>query len=325
MKVVVVARPEDGYASELARGIEAAGVPLVWVEPGDREALRRELHDAEALLCNRLEPGDTAGAARLRLVQALSAGADSVDPAALPPGCALCNLYGHEEAIAQWALLGMLAVSRQLLWYDRRLREGDWSSDLPLERELAGRVVGTIGYGHIGRRVAELARAFGMEAVAVTRSPSDSRAGGLRWLRGLDEVDALMNEADFVCVAVPLAAETRGLVGASELDALGPQGVLVNVARGDVVDERALFDALRGRRIGGAALDVWYQYPSRGDGPSLPSSLPFHELDNVVMTPHVSGRTVETRERRASFLVEQLRRLADGRELENVLAVGRQR
>lgn len=323
MKVVFPVAGE-GYAAELARRVEEAGIRLVRVPTGDPEALRRELADADALLCNRLEPADTAGAARLRLVQALSAGADRVDPAAVPPGCALCNLYGHEQAIAEWALLGMLAVSRHLVLYDRRLREGDWSAGLPMERELAGRVVGTIGYGHIGRRLVDLARALGMEAVAVARSPSPGREAGLRWLGGSQDVLRLMEESDFVVVATPLTDETRGLVGARELEALGPDGVLVNVARGEVVDEQALYEALRDRVIGGAALDVWYRYPRRGEQ-AEPSALPFHELDNVVMTPHVSGRSTGTHERRARFLVDQLGRLERGEPLENVLAVGGRR
>lgn len=321
MKVVFAVRG-DGYAAFLAARVEEAGVAIVRAEPGD--ALRREVADADVLVCNRLEAADTEHATLLRLVQALSAGADGIDLAALPPGCALCNLYEHEEAIAEWALMGILAVSRHLLAYDRRLREGDWSAGLPMERELRGRMLGTIGYGHIGRRVVELGHAFGMEAAAVTRAPAPERAAGLRWLGALDEVGRLMRETDAAVVAVPLTPETRGLIGAGELDLLGPEGILVNVARGDVVDERALYEALRDRRIAGAALDVWYRYPRRGEQ-SLPSDLPFHELDNVVMTPHVSGRSEGTRQGRARFLVEQLRRLEEGKPLENVLAVGPQR
>jgi phosphoglycerate dehydrogenase-like enzyme len=321
VKTVIVAGGGDGYATDLARRIEAEGVALVRVDPGDGEALRRELADADALLCNRLEPSDTESANGLRLVQALSAGADRVDPEAVPPGCMLCNLFGHEQAIAEWALMAMLALSRRLLTYDRRLREGDWASSLPWEIELAGRVVGTIGYGHIGRRVAEVARAVGMDVVAATRSPSDERAQGLRCLLSLDDLGALLAEADFAVVAVPSTDGTRGLVGARELERLGPAGFLLNVARGDVVDERALYEALRDGTIAGAALDVWYRYP-RGGAPTHPSALPFHELENVLMTPHVSGRTTGTQARRAAFLAEQLRRLADGRPLENVLAVG---
>jgi phosphoglycerate dehydrogenase-like enzyme len=321
VKAIVVAGAGDGYASDLTRRIEALGVALVRVAPEDRDALRRELAGADALLCTRLEPADTEGATGLRLVQALSAGADRVDPAAVPPGCALCNLFGHEQAIAEWCLMAMLALSRRLVTYDRRLREGDWAPDLPWELELAGRVVGTIGYGHIGRRVAELARAVGMDVVAATRSPSEERAAGLRRLVSFDDLGALLDEADFAVVAVPSTDETRGLVGAEQLARLGPGGYVLNVARGDVVDERALYEALRDGTIAGAAIDVWYRYP-RGGARTLPAELPFHELENVLMTPHVSGRTTGTQERRAAFLAEQLRRLADGRPLANVLAVG---
>jgi phosphoglycerate dehydrogenase-like enzyme len=321
VKAVFVVGARDGYAADLSRRVEEHGVALVRVDPGDREALRRELADADALLCNRLEPADTEGADGLRLVQALSAGADRVDPEAVPPGCALCNLFGHEQAIAEWVLMAMLALARGLLTYDRGLREGEWSPDLPWETELAGRVVGTIGYGHIGRRVAELSRAIGMDVLAATRSPSAQRAGGLRRLVGLADLGVLLDEADFAVVAVPSTDGTRGLVGAAELERLGPDAFLLNVARGDVVDERALYEALRDGTIAGAALDVWYRYP-RGGARTLPSELPFHELENVLMTPHVSGRTAGTQERRAAFLAEQLRRLADGRPLENLLAVG---
>lgn len=163
-----------------------------------------------------------------------------------------------------------------------------------------------------------------MDAVAVARSPSVARAEGLRWLGGTGDVARLMEEADFAVVAVPLSGQTRGLIGARELDALGPDGILVNVARGEIVREQALYEALRDRRIAGAALDVWYRYPRAG-GRVHPSELPFHELPNVAMSPHVSGRSEGAREARVRFLVEQLRRLERGARLENVLAVGGRR
>ena len=99
--------------------------------------------------------------------------------------------------MAEWVLMAMLALSRRALTYDRRLREGDWAPDLPWEVELSGRVVATIGYGHIGRRVAELARAMGMDVIAATRSPSPERADGLGRLAGLDELGSVLEEADF--------------------------------------------------------------------------------------------------------------------------------
>jgi phosphoglycerate dehydrogenase-like enzyme len=292
------------------------------VRVSEPSRLADSLRDADAVVCNRLTPEDTRDTSRLRLVQAMSAGADRVDPAALPPGCTLCNIYEHEDAIAEWVLMAVLALTHHLLLYDRGLRAGSWSRDLPLERELRGRTLGTIGYGHIGRRVVELGTAFGMDAVAVTRSPTPERAAGLRWLGTLDDLDRLFEEADVAVVCVPLAPETEDIVGPAQLGLLGPDGYLANVARGGIVQEKPLYEALRDGRIAGAALDVWWQYPESRDASAHPSELPFHELDNVVMTPHVSGRSEGTRRGRAEFVVEQLVRLAEGRPLENVVAEG---
>jgi len=290
----------------------------------EHETLAEALAEADAVVCNRLEPADTRGAQKLRLVQATSAGADRVDPAALPPGCVLCNAYEHEDAIAEWVLMAVLALTRHLLRYDRGLRENDWSRGLPLERELRGRTIGTLGFGHIGRRVVELAQAFGMDAIAVTRSPAPARAraAGLRWLGSLDDLDRLFSEADVAVVSVPLTDETRELVGPRQLELLGPDGYLANIARGAVVQQQPLYEALREGRIGGAALDVWWNYPETRNAKAPPSKYPFHELDNVVMTPHVSGRAEGTRRGRTAFVIEQLVRLAEGRPLENVLAEG---
>jgi phosphoglycerate dehydrogenase-like enzyme len=318
LRVVLVGGAGDDIAARLIERLPGSEI----VRVTDPKRLAEALREADAVVCNRLAPEDTRDAGRLRLVQAMSAGADRVDPAALPPGCVLCNAYEHEDAIAEWVLMAVLALTRHLLVYDRGLREGGWSRDLPLERELRGRTLGTIGYGHIGRRVVELGRAFGMEAVAVTRSPTPERADGLRWLGSLDDLDRLFEEADVAVICVPLAPETAAIVGGRQLELLGSEGYLANVARGAIVQEQALYEALRDRRIAGAALDVWWSYPESRHAPGQPSAYPFQELDNVVMTPHVSGRSEGTRSGRAEFVVEQLERLAGGRPLENVLHVG---
>lgn len=318
LRVVLVGGAGDEIAARLVERLPGSEI----VRVADPARFADALEEADAVICNRLAPADTRGARRLRLVQATSAGADRVDPAALPPGCVLCNAYEHEDAIAEWVLTAVLALTRHLLAYDRGLRAGRWSRDLPLERELRGRTVGTIGYGHIGRRVVELGRAFGMEAVAVTRSPTPERRDGLRWLGPLHDLDRLFDEADVAVVCVPLGPETEAVVGAQQLDLLGPEGYLANVARGGIVQEQPLYEALRDRRITGAALDVWWRYPESRHAPAQPSAYPFHELDNVVMTPHVSGRSQGTRSGRADFVVDQLLRLAEGRPLQNVLAEG---
>ncbi len=314
---VVLSAPQEEH---LAERLRSAGVGLVVAPRAEADVLHAALLEADVLLCHRLEPGELDRARSLRLVQALSAGADSVDPGALPPGCALCNVYEHERAIAEWALMAMLALSRRLLPHDRSLREGEWRRrDGFVPRELHGRTLGCLGWGHIARATAELAAAVGMRTVAVTRSPAAGRGKGADRLTGFDGLDDLLRDADFALVALPLTVETSGLVGPRELDLLGPDGCLLNPARGEIVQQRPLYEALRNRRIAGAALDVWYRYPHGSAAPTPPADCPFWELDNVVMTPHNSGWTAETRDGRASFVLAQLGRLERGEPLENVV------
>ena len=317
---IVLAREEDGYADAIRRRLPGATLVL------ERDALAEALVDADAVVCNRLAAADVEHAARLRLIQATSAGADAIDRSAVPADCVVCNVRGHEQAMAEWVVMAMLALRRSLLTYDRGLRAGEWHrfgrDALPEARDLRGSTLGAIGFGQIGRAVARLARAFGMDSLAVTRTPDDARAGEIARLDAMDRLPDLLREADFAVVCLPGGDETRGLIGAAELELLGPSSYLVNVARGEIVDERALYEALRARTIAGAALDVWYRYP-RGEGERIaPSAFPFHELDNVLMTPHVSGHAESTTLARREFVADQLVRLAEGRPLENVVARG---
>ena len=225
--------------------------------------------------------------------------------------------------------MAIFGLHRRLLVFDRDLRQGRWHrrdedflGALP-PGDLDELTVGTVGLGPIGAKVSELARCLGMRTIAVTRSPSPERARryGLEWLGSLAELPQLLEQADFAVVCLPLRPETEGLIGARELELLGPEGFLLNVGRGRVVDEQALYEALRDARIAGAALDVWYRYPSDEGPHPLPAEHPFWQLDNVIMTPHVSARSQAARRKRYEFVAEQLRRLNAGRPLENVLHV----
>jgi len=288
-------------------------------------ALRRELAEADAFVGVSLRRYHTAKANRLRLVQAFSAGTDGIDQRAVPPGCIFCNVRGHEQTIAEWVLMAALAVQRRLLVHDWQLRRGVWHhgwDTAGVESDFGERTLGSLGFGAIGERVTQLARCLGMRTLAVTRSPSAERATAVDRLAPLADLRRLFEDSDVVVVCVPLRPETEGLVGRPELDALGPGGILVNVARGPIVQERALYEALRDARLGGAALDVWYRYPKRGKT-TPPATHPFWELENVVMTPHVSGSSASTLRRRWEFIAAQLRRLAAGEPLKNVVATGR--
>jgi len=150
-----------------------------------------------------------------------------------------------------------------------------------------------------------------MRILAVRRNIPDMPPPGVERMATLDAIDDILGEADFVAITLPLANETRALFNADRFDRMKPSAYLINVARGEIVDEQALFDALSQRRIAGAALDVWYRYPNAA-GPTMPSALPFHELANVIMTPHASGWTEGMLEARARVIAENIERTARG-------------
>jgi phosphoglycerate dehydrogenase-like enzyme len=191
----------------------------------------------------------------------------------------------------------------------------------PLAPELAGKTLGILGYGRIGQCLARRARAFDMKICAIRRDPARSVSGareGLDFLGGPERLDEVLKRADYLAVTLTLTADTRGLLGARELELMKPTAFLINVARAEIVDEAALYQALSGRAIGGAALDVWYRYPTTA-APTLPARQPFHTLPNVLMTPHMSGWTEGMMEARATVIAENIQRIARGEVPENLI------
>src|SRR5262249_42290998 len=191
----------------------------------------------------------------------------------------------------------MLAMTRSFGRIDASLRRGAWESQWgvggsppPPWPELTGKTLGILGYGRIGQALARRALAFDMVVCAIRRDVARSTAASLSLLGGPDALDEVLLRADYLAVTLSLNEQTRSLIGARELSLMKPTARLVNVARAEIVDQDALYQALAARRIAGAALDVWYRYPKE-PGPTLPARRPFHELDNVLMTPHVSGWT----------------------------------
>jgi phosphoglycerate dehydrogenase-like enzyme len=265
-------------------------------------------------------------ARRLRLVQVPGAGVDRIDRSALPPGARLANVYGHETGIAEYVLGAMLALTRSFGRLDASLRAGRWESQWtpgvpppPAWPELRGKTVGILGYGRIGQAVARRAQAFDMAVWAMRRDVSRADPHGIAFLGPPEALDEILRRADYLVVTLTLTAATRGLLGERELRLMKPSAFLINVARGEIASEEALYRALAEKTIAGAALDVWYQYPA-GPGPTPPSRLPFHELPNVLMTPHVSGWTEGMLEARAKLIAENIARTVRGEAPVNLIA-----
>jgi phosphoglycerate dehydrogenase-like enzyme len=296
----------------------SAALTTAWdlVAVGDGAPLRGS---TDAVLAIRWRAGDRTPEG-LRLFQVAAAGYDSIDLAAIPPQVPVCNAYGHEPAIGEYVLMTMLAWTHRLLPTERSFRAGDWSmgsQPAPTHGELAGSSVLVVGTGRIGRAVADRLAAVGCRVVGANRTVGRPPAG-FAALHPLADLDALLPEADFVVVACALDDGTRGLLDARRLALLKPTAVVVNVARGPIIEEAALFGALTERRIGGAILDVWWRYPTHDEPRREPSALPFTTLDNVIMTPHCSAWTDGLFRRRAAEMADNLDRLAEGRPLRNV-------
>lgn len=314
------------------------GKMAAWCEPEIRARLRHPhrltsvtdgrlapeaIEEADVIVGWPLSQEMAARARKLRLLQASGAGVDGLALDQLPPAVRVANTFHHEVAIAEYVLMMMLNLSRGPSGYDQRLRQGNWRGsciwgETPVLEELYGKVVLLIGLGHIAREVAQRATAFGMHVTGVTRRP-DSAAGLYSKVADWNRWEEELPLADFVVPTCPLAPETEGLMGGRQFARMRPSAFLINITRGRVVDEQALYEALSQRRIAGAAIDVWYQYPSDPDVAVLPSGLPFHELDNVILSPHNSGWTRRTIMGRIEDIAENINRLVEGRELMNVV------
>jgi phosphoglycerate dehydrogenase-like enzyme len=259
---------------------------------------------------------------RLRLYHAPAAGTDAIDRSRLPPAVPLCNAYGHEYAIAEYVIAAVLNRFIPFAAADRDLRKGEWtlwpSRANTLRREMGDSTMGLLGFGHIGKAIAARAKAFGMRVTVANRSPVSSPLVDQSF--GLDQLPAFMASADTIVASLPLLPETRGVVGKEGLAAMRPDAVIVNVGRGPVIDQTALYEALKARRIGGAVIDTWYAYPADIDATVRPARMPFHELDNIVMTPHMSAWTNGTVRRRQETMAENIRRLEHGEPLINLVA-----
>lgn len=296
----------------------------------DAPDLVQELERADVIIAGAL-PGELARhAERALLVQVDGAGYEDVALDALPDTTAVANVFEHGAAIAEYVFFGAIAVLRRLRVTEAAFRRGDWSwswagaSGAAPGAELRGKTMAVLGLGTIGSEVARLATCFGMHVIGITPHPghhSELR----RVLEKLDGLAALPNAlaaSSIVVIALPLTNETLGLLGGKELALMPKDSIVVNVGRAEIIDEHALYTRLRDGLLGGAVLDVWYRYPT-GSEQVAPAHYPFHELDNVVMTPHVSAWTREVFDARARVIGEQLWRLLRREPLVNVIRAAR--
>jgi phosphoglycerate dehydrogenase-like enzyme len=285
----------------------------------DRKDWPAMLHDADVYFGMRIPDNWREVAPRLRWIQYPAAGIDRLrnHPILQPDsGVLFTTARGtHVHQIGEYVLCSMLMFNRSwphMLQLQQQHKWPDRETGQTLrERELFGRTLGVVGFGHIGRQVAQLARAFGMRILATSSStPEHAQDPEADQLYPLARLHDLLHESDYVVISVPLTNKTEKMIGEAELRAMRPQAYLVNIARGQVIDEKALIRALRENWIAGAGLDVYSQEP-------LPATSPLYELPNVIMTPHLAGGSEHVEERLLELFIENLQHFRAGQPLRN--------
>jgi phosphoglycerate dehydrogenase-like enzyme len=285
-----------GESPEAFEGTAAdAEVVLLW--PGSRGLMREVL---------RMTP-------RLRWVHSRAAGLDNLlFPELVESPVQLTNARGvFSQSLGEFAIAAALFFAKDLRRMVRSQEAGKWDQfDIV---EIRGQTMGIVGYGDIGKAVASRAKAMGMRVVAIRRRPELSADDPhVDEVLPLDRLEDLMRQSDYVTAAAPLSESTRGLIGEKALAAMKPEGVIINIGRGPVIDESALVRALQERRIRGAALDVFDQEP-------LPEGHPFYGLDNLLLSPHCADHTPTWLEDAMQFFIDNFERFRKGEPLLNVV------
>ncbi|MDX9864097.1 MAG: 2-hydroxyacid dehydrogenase [Anaerolineaceae bacterium] len=236
------------------------------------------------------------------------------------PQVAVHNLHHNASMTAEMALTLLLSAARFLLPYDRSLRANDWSIRYKPNpsMSLAGKTALILGYGRIGRRVARVLQALDMNVLATRRHPVEAYEDGVE-IHGPGELHDLLPQADVLIIILPATAETEGLIGPAEIAAMPVGSILINVGRGPIVDQYALYDALKSGHLRAAGSDVWYHYPPSAEESKdiPPADVPFNELDNFIMSPHRGGLTTDTEPMRMTHLARLLNAAARGEEMPN--------
>jgi glycerate dehydrogenase len=287
---------------------EASGNLLLYESSEAQSASR--MRDADIVLLNKLQLSREllSGAPRLKLVALAATGTNNVDLiAARELGIAVCNVRAYcTDSVVQhvWGLI--LSLTQHVDQFSRLTKDGSWTRDETKAvlsqtiRELHGRIFGVIGWGELGRGAARIAEAFGMRVVIANRPGAPAAAGRL-------VLDELLAIADIVSLHCPLNDATRGLIGARELNLMKPDALLINTARGALIDGAALAAALKAGRLGGAGIDVLPQEPPQSDEPLLDSRIP-----SLLLTPHIAWAAREARQRCIDEMAANIRDFRSG-------------
>jgi phosphoglycerate dehydrogenase-like enzyme len=309
VKAVLHYRASEGFR-QILKAACPPDMQAVVVDEADNAAFAREMRDADALLhvLRPVSASDMEGAPKLKLIQKIGVGVNTIDlDAAKRLNIAVCNMPGtNSQAVAEMTLMLMLATLRRTSYFDPLTRKGEgWrpdTSEFDRVGEIAGRTIGFVGYGAVPSRLAPVLQALGATVLYNARS---AKSGASATFVSLD---GLLSRADIISLHCPATPETRGMISREAIARMKPGAVLINTARGELVDEAALAEALASGRLRGAGLDVFAKEPAEKPNPLF-------GLPNVVLMPHIAWLTPETLQRSMAVAIENCRRVMAGEQL----------
>ncbi|MDD3031412.1 MAG: NAD(P)-dependent oxidoreductase [Atribacterota bacterium] len=286
--------------------------------------LNKLIAEADVIIGGELNEDNLQMAKNLKLFQIPFAGVDkqNLDAFRKFPKVNVCNVHGNSHAVSEHAICLLLALAKDLINTDRDLRKGKWHGFISQETtlQLHGRNLGIIGFGAIGLEIAKRALPFGMNIYAIKRKIKEEeqleKIYGLTFLGNHESLEYVIKMSDFIIVAVPLTEKTNNMLDGDMLKLMKDK-YLINIGRGRVVDEKALYHNLKNGHLAGAAIDTWYRYPDREHPETLPGKYPFHELDNIIMTPHNAGYSDKAVEENIQSVYNNITRIFYGEEPEN--------
>ena len=294
-------------------------IELIFPEDASEETLFEIAPEAEIFVGFRISKEFIEQAIKLRHIQVPWTGSERLDFELLKKNTQITvsNSHSNSISIAEHAVSLLMAAAKRIVYRDARMRKGDWTPryDDTNSYWITNKTLGIIGYGAIGSKVARMLKfGFNTRIYAIKRDPGKREDDLCDFLGGPEDLSYILKESDFILVALPSTTETKGMIGKDELDLLKETAIIINVARGPIIDEEALYNHLKEHKIGGAALDVWYNYPkNQEETTDVNQNFPFKELNNVVMSPHSAFKVRDREDIFSEDIIENIKRVSEGK------------